>query len=62
VAILSVRKGPRLMKLRTDDYSKLIVMGADSFSCDWRDRKILVNYKPGGRSDGDLVTIEIERQ
>jgi Flp pilus assembly protein TadD len=60
VAVLTVRKGPKLMKLRTDDYNKLIVMGADSFSCDWRNRKILVNYKPGGKSDGDLVTLEIE--
>jgi hypothetical protein len=35
-------------------------MGADSFSCDWSHKKILVNYKPGGKSDGDLVTLEIE--
>jgi len=59
-AIITVRKGPKQMKLRTDDYKKLLVMNADSFSCDWRDRKILVNYKPGGKSDGDLVTLEIE--
>jgi tetratricopeptide (TPR) repeat protein len=60
VAILTVRKGPKSMKLRTDDYKKLLVMNADSFSCGWRDRKVLVNYKPGGKSDGDLMTLEIE--
>ena len=61
VAILNVRKGVRVIKLRTDDYNKLLVMGdADSFSCDWRDRKVLINYKPGGKSDGDLVTLELE--
>lgn len=59
VAVLSVRKGPKLMKLRTENYRKLIVMGADEFSCDWRDRKVLINYKPGGKSDGDLVTLEL---
>jgi tetratricopeptide (TPR) repeat protein len=59
VAVLSVRKGPKLMRLRTDDYRKLIVMGADEFSCQWRGRKVLINYKPGGKSDGDLVTLEL---
>jgi tetratricopeptide (TPR) repeat protein len=59
-AILLVRKGPKLMKLRTDDYKKLLVMGEDEFSCDWRDRKVLVNYKPGGKADGDIVTLELE--
>jgi tetratricopeptide (TPR) repeat protein len=60
VAVLKVRKGPKLMKLRTDNYKKLLVMGADDFSCDWRNQKVLVNYKPGGKSDGDLVTLELE--
>jgi len=59
VAVLTVHKGPKLMRLRTNDYRKLIVMGADGFSCDWRQKKILVNYKPGGQSDGDLVTLEL---
>jgi tetratricopeptide (TPR) repeat protein len=59
-AVLNVRKGTKLMKLRTDDYKKLLVMGADTFSCDWRNQKVLVNYKPGGKSDGDLVTLELE--
>lgn len=60
VAIISVRSGTKLMKLRTDNYKKLLVMGADEFSCAWRDRKVLVNYKPGGRADGDVVTLELQ--
>jgi len=60
VAIVTVRKAGKLMRLRTDDYHKLMVMGADEFSCGWRGKKVLVNYKPGGRSDGDLVTLEVE--
>jgi hypothetical protein len=36
------------------------VMGADEFSCNWRDKKVLVNYKPGGKSDGDVVTVELQ--
>jgi tetratricopeptide (TPR) repeat protein len=61
VAILHVRKGAELIKLRTKNYKDLLLMGADSFSCDWRNRKVLVNYKPGGKADGDLVTLELEQ-
>ncbi|MGZ4789068.1 MAG: tetratricopeptide repeat protein [Terriglobales bacterium] len=60
-AVLTVREGPKLMKLRTSDYRKLIVMGADEFSCDWRGKKVLVNYKATGKSDGDLVTLEVQQ-
>jgi Flp pilus assembly protein TadD len=60
VAIMTVRSGAKLMRLRTDNYKKLLVMGADEFSCEWRDRKVLVNYKPGGKTDGDVVTLELQ--
>jgi tetratricopeptide (TPR) repeat protein len=60
VAVLNIRSGQKLMKLRADNFKKLLVMGADEFSCDWRDKKVLVNYKPGGKSDGDLVTLEVQ--
>ena len=59
-AILVVRSGQKVLKLRTDNYKKLLVMGEDEFSCGWRDRKVLVNYKPGGKADGDVVTLELE--
>ncbi len=60
VAILNVRSGAKLMKLRTENYKKLLVMGEDEFSCNWRDKKVLVNYKPGGKADGDVVTLELQ--
>ena len=60
VAVLLVRSGQKVLKSRADNYKKLLVMGEDEFSCDWRDRKVLVNYKPGGKSDGDVVTLELQ--
>ncbi len=59
-AIVVVRSGQKVLKFRTDNYKKLLVMGDDEFSCDWRNRNVLVNYKPGGKADGDLVTLELE--
>jgi hypothetical protein len=58
-AILTVSSGGKTMKLRTPDYKSLLLIGADSFSCAWNDRSVSVNYKPGGISDGDLVSVEL---
>lgn len=59
-AVLSVRSGAKLMKLRAENYKKLLVMGAEEFSCEWRNQKVLVNYRAGGKFDGDLVTLELQ--
>jgi tetratricopeptide (TPR) repeat protein len=58
-AILTVAAAGREMKLRAADYKSLLLIGADNFSCEWRDRQITVNYKPGGTADGDLVSLEV---
>lgn len=49
-----------MLKLRTDDYKSLMVMGVDEFSCDWKSRSAAVNYRAGGKADGDLVSVELE--
>ena len=58
-AILTVTEGGVVLKLRAVDYKSLLLIGADQFSCDWKDRKVSVNYKPGGLTDGDLVSLEV---
>jgi tetratricopeptide (TPR) repeat protein len=59
MAILTVTSGGVALKLRALDYKSLLLIGADDFSCEWRDRAVTVNYKPGGLSDGDLVSLEV---
>ncbi len=58
-AILTVSSGGTTLKLRAVDYKNLLLIGADSFSCDWKNRQVSVNYKPGGLTDGDLVSLEV---
>jgi len=58
-AVLVVNAGDTVLKLRTADYKSLLLIGADKFSCDWNNRSVSVNYKPGGASDGDLVSVEV---
>jgi tetratricopeptide (TPR) repeat protein len=58
VAVLAVA-GARSLHLRTEDFHSLQLIGADQFSCDWKNVPVTVNYKAGGKSDGDLVSLEI---
>lgn len=58
-AILTVSSQGTVLKLRTRDYKSLVLVGSDEFSCNWHDRRIAANYKPGGAADGDLVSLEV---
>jgi tetratricopeptide (TPR) repeat protein len=58
-AILTVTGESATLKLRAADYKSLLLIGADDFSCDWRDREVTVNYKPVGAKNGDLVSLEM---
>ncbi len=58
-AVLTVRSEAGTLKLRAADYKSLLLIGADDFSCDWRDRQVTANYKPRGGADGDLVSLEM---
>jgi hypothetical protein len=58
-AVLTVSSGGAVLKLRTANYKSLLLIGADTFSCEWNNRSVSVNYKSGGASDGDLVSLEV---
>ena len=58
-AILTISSETGTLKLHTSDYKSLLLIGAEDFSCDWRDRQVTVNYKPGKGPEGDLVSLEI---
>jgi hypothetical protein len=58
-AILTVAAEGRALKLRAADYKSVLLIGADTFSCQWQDRQVNVNYKAGGLADGDVVSLEV---
>jgi tetratricopeptide (TPR) repeat protein len=58
-AVVAVSIGGKTVKLRAADYKALMLIGADQFSCDWTNLSVLVNYRPGGQADGDLVSLEV---
>jgi tetratricopeptide (TPR) repeat protein len=59
-ATLTVRAGSRTVRLRTDNYRSLLMVGAEEFSCEWTNRAIVVNFKAGGKADGELVSVEVQ--
>jgi tetratricopeptide (TPR) repeat protein len=59
-AVLTVAIGTKMMKLRTENYKSMTVIGADQFSCEWKNLPVSANYKAGGKVDGDLVSLEIQ--
>jgi tetratricopeptide (TPR) repeat protein len=60
VAVVLLAEGKRSLKLRAADSSSVAVLGSDRFSCDWKDVPASVNYRAGGKLDGDLVSVEVQ--
>ncbi|HXE92158.1 MAG TPA: tetratricopeptide repeat protein [Terriglobales bacterium] len=58
-AQISIAVGKRTWKMQVSDRNKLLLIGAEEFSCSWRDREVVVNYRKSGPSSGDLVSLEI---
>lgn len=58
-ATLAISASGALYKLRSPDTARLPVIGAASFSCDWADRSVSVNYVPGNLNDGELLSLEL---
>jgi hypothetical protein len=58
-ALLTVLAGGKTLKLRAANYKSATVIGSEGFSCAWKDLAVDINYKRGGRADGDLVSIEV---
>ena len=58
-AVISVSRQGKILKFRTVDYKSLAVIGPTDFSCGWKQIPVNINYRAGGKMDGDLVSIEI---
>jgi hypothetical protein len=43
----------------------LVLIGADEFSCDWKNKSVALNYRArnkngDGGDDGDIVSLELQ--
>jgi Flp pilus assembly protein TadD len=59
-AILHIAVGPKVRSFRAADRNQLVLVGTDTFSCEWHDLPVFINYRAGGHADGDLVSLELQ--
>ena len=59
-AIITVSSGSKSLKVHVSDSDHLVLIGADKFSCEWRDKKVAVNYRDRDDGDGDAVSLEMQ--
>jgi len=59
-ATLTISSSGKKWKMLAPQSKKLILIGADDFSCSWTNRKVSVNYRKSGSDQGSLVSLEFE--
>jgi tetratricopeptide (TPR) repeat protein len=59
-AMLTVTSGANTWKLHARDRTRVIVIGADKFSCDWTNQRVAVNYHQTGERDGEVISVEVQ--
>jgi Tfp pilus assembly protein PilF len=59
-AILTVLSGGRTWKMKVADTDHAILIGEDKFSCSWGKKKVAINYRPSGASEGNVISLEIQ--
>jgi tetratricopeptide (TPR) repeat protein len=57
--LLSVVSAGRSLKLHISDSKHMVLIGADEFSCDWKDKSVSLNYRARKDGDGDVVSLEV---
>jgi hypothetical protein len=58
-AVLTISAADRNWRMLAREAKSLIVIGADQLNCAWKDVKVSVNYRMGGKYDAELVSLEI---
>jgi len=59
-AVLVISSGKKSWTMRVKDSKHVLIVGADSFSCSWRQQKVAINYRQTADAAGTVVSIEIE--
>jgi len=59
-ASLSVMSGGRSLKLHISDSKHVVLIGADEFSCDWKNKNVALNYRERQDGEGDVVSLEVQ--
>jgi Flp pilus assembly protein TadD len=59
-ALLTVTSGGKTWKLQIANSDKLVLIGADKFSCSWSHKNVALNFSPTSADEGRVVSLEIQ--
>lgn len=59
-AVLTVSSTGKSWMMQVADTRRVLVMGADRFSCNWNKQKVAVNFRETGEGTGSVVSLEIQ--
>jgi len=59
-ATLTIASGKKSWKMQVPDSTHILLIGADSFSCSWAQKKVAINYHETSDSTGSVFSIEIQ--
>jgi tetratricopeptide (TPR) repeat protein len=59
-ATLMILAGRTTWKMRVANRGRAVVIGADQFSCDWKNQRVAVNYHETGEGEGNIISLEIQ--
>jgi tetratricopeptide (TPR) repeat protein len=59
-AVLTIASGTSTWTMKAADSTRVILIGADQFSCAWNKQKVAVNYRKTGADSGSIISLEIQ--
>jgi Flp pilus assembly protein TadD len=59
-AVLTVRSSSKTWKMKIANSDKVVLIGADKFSCSWSHKKVALNFSPTAADEGKVVSLEIQ--
>ncbi len=59
-ATLSLTSAGKTWHMQIADRAKVVLIGAEQFSCGWKNVKVAVNYKNSGALQGDIISLELQ--
>jgi hypothetical protein len=59
-AVLTVTSSSKTWKMKIANSDKVVLIGADKFSCSWSHKKVALNFSPTATDEGKVVSLEIQ--
>jgi hypothetical protein len=59
-ALLTVTSGGKTWKLKVADSSRVVLIGADKFSCSWSHKNVALNFSPTSADEGKVISLELQ--